>query len=300
MAALLVACGGERVGSLPEGFTPTAVVAETRPIVLGFDGRAFAPLPERRLAAYRVTGGATERVGPGGSGWYATAHAAGGVLWTVVAEPRPDGEGSTYRLVVAQGDRWQERGPIPATSLTGIGTDGAAAGWAVGVGQLFHTADGGERWTRLEGAPATDSVPQPVAARGAHGALLGGDALRVSEDDGATWRTLLDRPVAATDGRWVVTGGVDDARIGCVEGSGVRWSGTLPSGWRADALAQDDAGVLHVRARRVGTTQLAAFESTDNGTTFVLHPLPGASGAESVGVGQVTLWVDSRGTLRRP
>lgn len=102
------------------------------------------------------------------------------------------------------------------TTLLRLPGDGQRVLAGTRNGRLFRSDDGGERWTRLAGAP-----PQPgplTLARGGDAALylVGGGGLFRSRDDGTTWAACDDglpgmapRAAAAPDrmGRLLVGGG---------------------------------------------------------------------------------------------
>ena len=273
-----------RLYTLPSTFTPTAVLPASETI-LGFEGGPFVPLPERRLAAHRVGVGA---VGPQGVGWYQAAAAGGGELWAVAATLSSSGSGSDYRLWVESAGAWQDRGPIPATSLTSVAVAGPGVGWAVGVNQLFRTEDGGGTWIAVPGAPAPGTVRETLAVLGRDALVLGGGALLSTVDAGATWTTLSDEPALATDGRWVVSGRAEPWRVGRIEAGAVRWIGELPAGWYPDQVGENGGSPVIVAAQ-LGTTGILTTE--DGGRTFRARRT-GASNVQWVGLGPKVWWVE--------
>jgi hypothetical protein len=289
-----------RLPSLPPSFTATEVVAESVVTVFGFDGGPFVLLPERRLAAWRVEGAEARAVGPSGAGWYRAAAQGPDELWAVTATLAPEGQGSLYRLHVERAGAWEDRGPIPATSLTGLAVEGGGVGWVVGVRQLFHTVDGGASWQAVPDALAPGDVPETIGVSGPGGLLVGGSALRATTDGGATWATPLPAPVVATDGRWIVSGTSDRPRVGELVDGAVRWTGELPVGWLADRVRAGGGaeGVVRVRANKVGTSQLAVFESRDGGRTFARQRISGASDPAWVGLGEGVVAMDVERRLR--
>lgn len=285
------------VASLPATFTPTVVDADEG-VLYGFEGGPFEPLAARRLAAWKVGGAAPVAVGPGGPGWYRAVDSAGGETWAVVATPRADGMGSDWRLLVGSADTWTERGPIPATSVTGVVVEGGGVGWAVGVQQLWRTADGGATWAKIVGAPAPGNVAETLGVVDGR-LVLGGARLLATADAGATWATLLDGPVPATDGRWVVSGNETGLRVGKVGGAAVEARGSLPEGWVADAV-RGDGETVRVRANKLGSSRVTVYTSADGGRTFQARDLSGVSDLTWVGLGREgVLWMDVRRSVWR-
>ena len=133
------------------------------------------------------------------------------------------------------------------------------------------------------------------------GVLLSGAARAQSPDD--EWGTLqppLPAPVVATDGRWIVSGTSDRPRVGELVDGAVRWTGELPVGWLADRVRAGGGaeGVVRVRANKVGTSQLAVFESRDGGRTFARQRISGASDPAWVGLGEGVVAMDVERRLR--
>ena len=79
----------------------------------------------------------------------------------------------------------------------------------------------------------------------------------------------------------------------------VRFAGELPAGWLADRVRGGGAkGVVRVRANKVGTSQLAVFESRDGGRTFTRQRISGASDPAWVGLGEGVVAMDVERRLR--
>lgn len=279
------------MGDLPATFTAT-VVDVPGGTVFGFDGGPFVPLPERRLAAFRLTSSGATPVGPSGAGWYRAVATAGGESWAVIATPREDKNGSHYRLVVGLGESWEERGPIPATSLTHVATAGGAVGWAVGVRQLWRTADGGASWQAVDGVLPSGGSTECVAVAGRR-VVVGAGGLVASEDAGETWTKIDDAPVLACDTAWVAA---RDGRVGRIERGGVTWVSTVPEGWLAHGL-WSDAGGVWIRATRNG--QVGVFEGAAAGGGLRLHRIPGVGDPDWVGLGAPLTWMDLGRQVRR-
>lgn len=276
------------LGALPEDFTPT-VVSPDAGVIFGFGGGPFVGVGARTLAAWRPGVKATA-TGLQGPGWYVAAEGGGGELWAVIATARDDKTGADYRLVVERDGRWEERGPIPASSLTHLAVGEGGEGYVVGVGQLWRTADGGRSWSKLSGAPAPGQVAEQLGLVGER-LIVSGARLVRSDDHGQTWWVQHDEAVLATDGEWVVTGQTGPAKVGRVEGERVRWLGALPEGLRPAAIAGTADGV-RVLVNKLGTSQLLVLTSRDGGQTFTERRLSGLSDPAWVGLGDGLWWVD--------
>ncbi len=276
------------LGALPQDFTPTVVDPDAG-VIFGFGGGPFVGVTARTLAAWRL-GAKAAATGPQGPGWYVAADGSPTELWAVIATAKADKSGSDYRLVVEGGGRWEERGPIPATSLTDLAVGEGGEGYAVGVGQLWRTADGGRSWTQIRGAPAPGQVQEQLGLVGER-LIVGGARLLRSDDHGVSWRVQHDDPVLATDGVWVVTGQTGAARVGQLNGDAVTWRGSLPEGLRPAAIAGSAEGV-RVLANKEGTSRLVVFTSRDGGMTFTERRLSGVSDPAWVGLGDALWWVD--------
>lgn len=276
------------LGALPHDFTPTVVDPDAG-VIFGFGGGPFVGVSARSLAAWRLGAEATA-TGPQGPGWYVAADGAGSELWAVIATAKADKSGSVYRLVVERAGRWEERGAIPATSLTALAVGEGGEGYAVGVGQLWRTADGGRSWSQVRGAPAPGQVSEQLGLVGGR-LLVSGARLLRSDDHGETWRVQHHEPVLATDGEWVVTGQTGAARVGQLAGDAVLWRGALPEGFRPAAISGSTGGV-RVLANKEGTSRLVVFTSRDGGMTFTERRLSGVSDPAWVGLGDALWWVD--------
>ena len=282
------------LGALPQDFTPTVVDPDAG-VIFGFGGGPFVDVPARTLAAWRL-GAKANATGPQGLGWYVAADGSASELWAVIATAKADKSGSEYRLVVERAGRWEERGPIPATSLTALAVGEQGEGYAVGVGQLWRTADGGRSWSQLRGAPAPGQVSEQLGLLGER-LIVSGARLMRSDDHGVTWRVQHDEPVLATDGEWVITGQTGAARVGQLSGDAVLWRGSLPQGHRPAAIAGSPEGV-RVLANKEGTSRLVVFTSRDGGMTFTERRLSGVSDPAWVGLGAALWWVDVERSVR--
>lgn len=283
------------LGALPQDFTPTVVDPDAG-VVFGFGGGPFVGVTARTLAAWRLTGETLAATGPAGEGWYVAAEGHGAELWAIVATARADKTGSDYRLVVERDGRWEERGPIPATSLTALTVGDGGEGYAVGVGQLWRTTDGGRSWTKLSGAPMPGQVAEQLGLVDGR-LLVSGARLMRSDDHGEAFRVQHDEAVLATDGVWVVTGQRGAARVGQLSGDAVTWRGSLPEGLRPAAIGASPGGV-RVLANEEGTSRLVVFTSRDGGNTFTERRLSGVSDPAWVGLGEALWWVDVERKLR--
>lgn len=287
-----------RVAQLPSTFTTTVVVSADAPVFLGFDGGPFVPIEQRRLAAWRVEGARATAVGPEGPGWYQAAAQAGGEVWAVAATLLPSGSGAAYRLIVGGAAGWEDRGPIPASSIGQVATDGHGGGWVVGVGQLYRTLDGGGRWEVVVGAPAPGNVAETMGIPEADGLVVGGGALLRTENGGLTWRTLLAEPVLATDGTWVVSGSADKLTVSRRAGDKLVKTGELAGGWQADAVF-GSGDLVRIRATKLGSGTVTVLESRDGGKTFEPVRVRGASNTHWVSLGSTVWSVDVERVIRK-
>ncbi|GDX81252.1 hypothetical protein LBMAG42_30630 [Deltaproteobacteria bacterium] len=288
--------GATRAAQLPVTFTPTVVVSAEAPIFLGFEGGPFAPIEQRRLAAWRIDGAQAMAMGPEGPGWYQAAAQVGGEVWAVAATLLPSGSGATYRLVVGGAAGWEDRGPIPASSIGHVATDGRGGGWVVGVGQLFRTRDGGASWVGVTGAPAPGNVAETLGMPGPDELIVGGGALLRTEDGGATWRALLAQPVLATDGTWVVSGTAERLVVSRRSGDNLTQTAEIEGGWQPDAVF--GAGeVVRIRATKSGS--VFVLESTDGGRIFAPVRARGLSDPHWVGLGTAVWSIDVERVVRK-
>lgn len=288
--------GATRAAQLPSTFTTTVVVSAEAPVFLGFEGGPFAPIEQRRLAAWRVDGGVPVAVGPEGPGWYQAATQVGGEVWAVAATLLPSGSGAAYRLLVGGAAGWEDRGQIPATSIGQVATDGHGAGWVVGVGQLFRTRDGGAHWEGVSGAPAPGNVAETLGMLGADELVVGGGALLRTVDGGATWRTVLPQPVLATDGTWVVSGSAERLVVSRRTGDTLTQTAEIAGGWHANAVLGFGERV-RIRATKAGS--VSVLESTDGGKTFEPVRARGLSDPHWVGLGSTVWSVDVDRVVRK-
>jgi hypothetical protein len=293
VALAAFACGGSTVGTwspvaqLPTDFTVARIVAAPDPILVGYRASGPSPrLPDRTAAIFTVQGG-TVQAPWSATGWLVDADVAGEQVWALHATLRPDGEGSDYALVTSSdgGRSWQERGPIPATSLTRIRVEGDGCGWAHGVQFLLRSCDHGNTWGAVEAPGFRKAIGEPLAVAPGGTALLGGRMLQRTTDGGATWTPVSHDEVVATDGTFVVAR--KPLRVGRIAGDVVAWAGQVPGEYEPDGVTHADEEVW-VRAAPLGRgagSAIVLFHSPDGGHTFQAVEARGGSDTNRVGFG---------------
>lgn len=280
LVATLVGCAGlnqeARYTGLPPNTKVTAILAlrADRVLVAGHavPGGALWPITAREPRIYTFDRGPAVLAWGEGTGWIVDADHLGDEVWAVRARLRPEGEGSLYDLLVSRdaGASWDDRGPVPATSLTSIAVAGDGVGWAHGAYNLWRTEDRGATWTPVEAPGTRDSARERLVATGPRVALLAGPALLRTEDGGATWRTVTADPVHVTDGRFVVGPVEGGLRVGRLAADGVRW-GTRSAGPLLAAQIASDGNRVTVLASEAGEAPgrgAVLLRSADGGTTI--------------------------------
>jgi len=135
---------------------------------------------------------------------------------------------------------------------------------------FLRTCDGGASWIAVEAPGSRSGLYEPLLTLGPQAALLGGRSLQRTLDGGATWQTLSDQAVAATDGRYVVARLVDGLQVGRIEGDAVIWGArhqaeVLPA---AIASSGDSLTILAVHTGSRAGRGLLLLRSDDGGATL--------------------------------
>jgi hypothetical protein len=292
MALTLAACGGsdvswEPVAALPERFVPAgmAFADDGAVVIAGEIDEAGAT----RAVTFRWDGDALRQTldAPG----YALAVSIdSGAAWLVTGTRRAEGLGSDYRALrsLDGGASWEDRGPVPARSVTRVQSLGPEEVAVLGTRALARSADAGSTWTALDATGARDGVRERLGHVGGR-LLVIGDGVRASADGGATWieQGVAGARVFAVDGGAVVAQHAGAIKFGRMEPGGPRWRAALPDtllpfalrveGERVRVLAQpggDDTG-----------KGLRLYESADGGATWTAWRLPALPRAEAAALG---------------
>ena len=185
----------EKVGVLDENPKVGAVVASPDGFALigtSLDGPGDEP--RRRLLA------ATARIVRADPGGVSTSYEGEGrivaidgvgLLWFAVAATLKKGKepGSNYRLLrsLDEGRAWQDCGPIPAGSVSGVLAVAEREAWVLGARTLGRTDDGGDSWRRVQAEGERHALHERLRRAGEAVALLGLGGIALTTNGGRSW-----------------------------------------------------------------------------------------------------------------
>lgn len=254
------------------------------------DGELVARMRARRAQIIRATADGLKVVYEG-AGWPVAIDAVGKVWFAIGGVLKEAGEGSDYRLLRSTdaARTWEERGPIPAGSITQVLAVSDEEAWIRGAKTLARTTDGGATWKRVS-LQGERQLFRERWRRDGGGVAMIGDGIASTRDGGETWHyePTPSTSVYDLDGQYVLAARDERPLIGRrAEQTEPTWFATLPLNREPLRLtvSGDTFRVLTRRADPSHGAGIKLHRSTNGGASWSqqslgLRPTVDIAGAE--------------------